>query len=162
MKKTKKLAYTLLISLIILLPSTSALARRKNEVLITVPIPPSFLYPPIEEPMPNGFLKVDWGIQFYWYYDGEEVGTAEQYVTGIIRNDGIAMLKGYGIYTSSDPDLPGTITYTIGNNWDMNTGEIWAFHMRITGGTGSFEGIKGTGSDDAYPDFLLYLNFNPW
>ena len=159
MKKMRKtLASMLLLSMVILIPSTLVNARRNYEILITLPNPPTVnkwdVYP-----MPNGFLKVDIELEFDWYYEGVSVGTATQYVTGIMRpDDEVAMLKGYGIYTGSS----GTLTYTIGNNWDMSTNEIWAFRMRIVGGTGSFEGIKGTGSDEAYPDFLLYLNFNPW
>lgn len=163
MKSSKKtLALITLLSMVILIPSTLVNARRDHEILITCPDPPSVNKYDVY-PMPNGFLKVDIELEFNWYYEGVKVGAAIQYVIGIMRpDDNLAMLRGYGVYTSSVDGLPGTLTYTIGNNWDMYTNEIWAFRMRIVGGTGSFEGIKGTGTDEAYPNFLLYLNFNPW
>jgi len=73
------------------------------------------------------------------------------------------MLRGYGVFTSNEvtTGLSGTFEYTLGNNLDMIASEVWAFRMRIFGGTGDFEGIKGTAmAESEYT--LLYLNYNPW
>ncbi len=159
----RKIAIVLLLSLLMLLPSTFVTGRREYEAQIGLVLSAPPLWE--ETPMPNGFTKLYAELVFDWYYEGEYVGTATQYVTGVIKYEGeipvVAMLRGYGVYEAAG-DLSGTLTYTLGNNWDMVSGEIWAFRMRIVGGTGDFAGIKGTGVDDAYPDFLLYLNFNPW
>lgn len=161
MKSVKKmLAFMMLLSTCILFPNTLVYAQR-NQDPVTIPCAPAEFYD-YSVMMPNGFMQVNWKIKFLWYYEGEEIGYAWQYVTGIQRTDGVAMLRGYGVFTSTLSELPGTLTYTIGNNWDTTTGEIWAFRMRIVGGTDSYEGIKGTGTAEAFPDFLLYLNFNPW
>ena len=99
-------------------------------------------------------------MKFIWYYDDTEIGYAWQYVKGIVDHNGRATLYGYGVFTSTF-ESSGTLTYTIGNNWDMVSGDVWAFRMRIVDGTGDFSGIKGTAVAD-FPDFLMYLNFNPW
>ena len=160
MKRTQTLVLLFLLSMCVLGSDTLVYAQRNQEPVI-IPCAPAEFHD-YSVMMPNGFMKVNWEIKFFWYYEGNEIGYAWQYVTGIQRTDGIAMLRGYGVFTSTLSELPGTLTYTIGNNWDMGTNELWAFRMHIIGGTESFEGIKGTGTDEAYPDFLLYLNFNPW
>jgi hypothetical protein len=165
MKKIKKsLLIILLLTTIMLAPTSLAAAKRKTEVLIEIKDPPTVtLWEEIA--MPNGFTRLEASLVFTWYYNDVAVGECTQYVHGIIKyregKDPVATLSGYGVYEASG-DYTGTMTYTIGNQWNMNSGEIWAFRMRIVGGTGDFEGIKGTGGDDAYPHFMLYLNFNPW
>jgi len=161
MKSAKKtLVLILLLTMGVLLPNTLVYAQRNQEpVRIATSPPVEFI--DNSETMPNGLIKVDWEIKFIWYYEDSEIGYAWQYVSGVQKTNGMATLIGYGEFTSTDTDLPGTITYTIGNNWDLISNEIWAFRMRVVGGTGSFDGIKGTAVAD-FPDFLLYLNFNPW
>ncbi len=161
-KLEKKLLIILLLSLTLLSTATLANARRKNEVFIDVGDP--FVAKWVETPMPNGFTRLDAELVFPWSYDGELVGSTIQYVYGIIKyqegKDPVASLSAYGVYTASG-DLSGTLTYTLGNQWNMVTGEIWGFHMRIVGGTGDFKGIKGIGGDE-FPNFMLYVNKNPW
>ena len=165
MKKIEKsLILILLLTTVLLAPASLAAAKRKTEVLIEIKDPPSVTQWD-ETSMPNGFTKLEAALVFTWYYDDVAVGECTQYVHGIIKyqegKDTIAALSGYGVYQASG-DYTGTLTYTIGNQWNMDTGEIWAFRMRIVGGTGDFEGVKGLGGDEAYPHFMLYLNFNPW
>jgi hypothetical protein len=162
MKKIESTLFTILLLSLVLLPTTQAIARRKNEVLIEVGAPTPTKW--IETPMPNGFSRLEAELVFPWSYDGEPVGSTTQYVHGIIKyregEDTVASLFGYGVYTASG-DLLGTVTYTGGNQWNMDTGEIWGFYMRVVGGTGDFEGIKGIMGNE-FPNFMLYVNFNPW
>ena len=160
MNKSRNLSLMVLLSICVLLPFAISYAQRNQDPVRIYAYGGTFQDNSIL--MPNEFMKVDWIIEgIIWEYEGQEVGTANQYVTGIMKTDGKAMLQGWGVYTSSIDGLTGTLTYTIGNNWDMVSNEIWAFRMRIVGGTGDFEGIKGTATAE-YPDFLMYLNFNPW
>ena len=162
MKKIEGTLLTILLLSLVLLPTTLATARRKNEVLIEVGPPTVAKWE--ETLMPNGFTRLEAELVFPWSYEGKPVGTTTQYVYGKIKyqegKDPVAILYGYGVYEASG-DLDGTLTYTLGNNWNMATDEIWGFRMRIVGGTGDFEGIKGIGGD-AFPNFILYVNFNPW
>ena len=136
--------------------------RGKIEVLVEVAPPTVVTWE--ETPMPNGDARLELVLDFQWSYDGEPVGITRQYAYGIIKyiegKDPVAVLSGYGVYEASG-DLSGTLTYTIGNRWNMATGEIWDFYMIIEGGTGDFEGIEGVGGN-VYPNFMLYVNFNPW
>jgi hypothetical protein len=161
-KNEKKLRTILLLSLTLLSPVILVTARRKTEVLIEVGPPTPTKW--VETPMPNGFTRLDAELVFPWSYDGELVGSTTQYVNGIIKyregEETVASLFGYGIYTASG-DLSGTVTYTGVNQWNMDTGEIWGFSMRVVGGTGDFEGIKGIMGNE-FPNFMLYVNFNPW
>jgi branched-chain amino acid transport system substrate-binding protein len=117
-----------------------------------------------ETPLSNGNSRVEIILDFPWSYEGELVGTTRQYAYGIIEyeegKDPVAILSGYGIYEASG-ELSGTLTYTAGNRWNMVTQEIWDFFMVVEGGTGDFAGIQGIGGNE-YPNFMLYLNFNPW
>ncbi|MCW4051312.1 MAG: hypothetical protein NWE89_16430 [Candidatus Bathyarchaeota archaeon] len=120
--------------------------------------------------MPNGFYKVDQTLKFYWLsapldlsnLDANILGTAIQHVVGVRRTNGVESLHGDGIYTSTISEKPGTITYTIGNNWDGAT-EMWAGRLRIVEGTETFEGIKGPAElNFELMAFELYLHVNPW
>lgn len=123
------------------------------------------------EPMPNGFTKIDMKLNFKWLSepynpsepDANILGTAVQHVTGIERANGVQSLHGYGVFTSTMDGVDGTITYTIGNNWDPGTGKMWAGRLRIVEGTEDFEGIKGPAElNFEYMAFELYLHENPW
>jgi len=126
------------------------------------------------EEMPNGFYKVHQTLKFFWLsapYDpgdpeaniANTMGTALQYVVGVGRTNGVETLHGYGVYTSTISGKPGTITYTIGNNWNSGTGEMWAGRLRIVGGTDTFEDIKGPAElNFDLMAFELYLHENPW
>ena len=163
MKNARILILMLIVSVSLLLPNVFLHAQRNEEPVIVrgevAPISMAF------EPMPNGFLKLDWVLQVTWYYEDTslELGSSIQYVEGILRTDNVAMLRGYGVFTSNEvtTELSGTFEYTLGNNLDMNVNEVWAFRMRIFGGTGDFEGIKGTATAESIYT-LLYLNYNPW
>jgi hypothetical protein len=163
MKKIgKSLLVIFLFSTMLLSTTYLATAYRKTEVLIEVGAPTITKWEEI--PMANGFTRLEAIFVFPWSYDGEPVGSATQNVYGIIKyqegKDTVAMLSGYGVYTASG-ELTGTLTYTLGNQWNMDTGDIWGFRMQIVGGTDDFEGIKGIGGNE-YPNFMLYVNFNPW
>lgn len=168
--KRTGLAIALLLSLCLLTPTLSVYAKKNQEpiVVYTVPNFANFVIYTNSEVMPNGFLKVDEGYRFFWYDEEfNMLGYAEQYVTGIQRTpdkaDGMASLHGYGVFTSTDLGKPGTITYTIGNNWVTETNEMFAGRLSIKGGTGHFEGIKGPGELNFETfAFELYTNFNPW
>jgi hypothetical protein len=161
MKSVKKtLALIVLLSLSVLIPITVAYARRVQDPVRIFPTEVVFLEDN-SELMPNGFLKVDWTLEMIWERDGVKLGDVTQYVSGIMRTDGKATLRGGGVFTSSDPLLPGTITYASGNNFGPPGGPLWAFRMRIVGGTGSFEGIQGSSTADGW-EWLFHLNFNPW
>ena len=71
------------------------------------------------------------------------------------------MLHGYGVFYSTDAEKPGTITYTIGNNYDADG--FWAARLKIVEGTGYFEGVKGQGvlNFDLFA-FEFYLDSDPW
>jgi hypothetical protein len=161
MKKSKLVISTVLV-LAILVPASTILAQHNQDPVSIGSYPdPVLVWKDNSVEGPNGLIFVDWEQYWIWTYEGEDIGTVTQYVRGTIDHKGRAKLIGYGTFTSTVDGLPGTIDYTIGNNWDMNTNEIWAFRMRFTGGTESFEGIKGTAKAD-FPYFLVYLNFNPW
>ena len=168
--KRTGLAIALLLSLCLLTPTLSAYAKKNQDPIIvyTVPDLENFVLYDYSVEMPNGFVKVDVGYRFFWLDEGfNMLGYAEQYVTGIQRTpdkaDGMASLHGYGVFTSTIEGKPGTITYTIGNNWVPETGEIWAGRLSIKGGTEFFEGIKGPGElNFEIFAFELYTNFNPW
>ena len=142
--------------------TTAASAQGKSEVLVEVAPPTVVTWE--ETLLPNGFARLEMILDFQWSYDGEPVGVTRQYAYGIIKyiegKDPIAVVSGYGVYEASG-DLSGTLTYTIRNYWNMVTQEIWDFHMSIEGGTGDFEGILGIGGNE-FPNFMLYVNFNPW
>jgi len=145
---------------------TDALAvsfRGKSEVFIEVGVPEVIKRE--ETPMPNGDARMEIILDFPWSYDGEQIGITRQYAYGTIEyeeeKDPVAVLAGYGIYEASG-DLNGTLTYTIGNRWNMVTQEIWDFYLIVEGGTGDFAGIQGIAGNAEYPNFMLYLNFNPW
>ncbi len=143
--------------------SLSVAARGKNDVFIGVGAPEVVTWE--ETPLPNGYATLEIVLDFPWSYNAEQVGTTRQTAYGIIKyeegKDPIAVLAGYGIYEASG-DLNGTLTYTIGNRWNMVTQEIWDFYMVIEGGTGDFQGIQGIGGEEEYPNFMLYVNINPW
>jgi hypothetical protein len=161
------LAIALLLSLCLLTPTLSAYAKKNQDPIVIYTVFDGPLYDTSAE-MPNGFLKVDMGIRFIWLDEGyNELGYAEQYVTGIQRTPdnagGMASLHGYGVFTSTIVDKPGTITYTIGNNYYPDTMEFFAGRLSIKGGTEYFEGIKGPGELNFETfTFELYTNFNPW
>jgi hypothetical protein len=161
MKRVKHiLALVLLVSMGVLLPNIFLYAQG-NPKTISIATGPAVEFYDSSVPGPDGLILVDWEMKFFWSYEGNEIGYAWQYVSGIIKTNGMATLIGYGVFTSTVPELSGTISYTIGNNWD-GVAEIWGFRMRIVGGTGDFEGIKGT-VRPVYPVFfLMRLNFNPW
>jgi len=142
--------------------TTAASAQGKSEVLVEVGAPTVVTWN--ETLLPNGFARLEMILDFPWSYDGEPVGVTRQYAYGIIKyiegKDPIAVLSGYGVYEASG-DLSGTLTYTIRNYWNMVTQEVWDFHMSVEGGTGDFEGIEGIG-ENAFPNFMLYINYNPW
>jgi len=142
--------------------TTVASAQGKSEVLVEVGDPTVVTWN--ETLLPNGFARVEIILDFPWSYDGEPVGVTRQYAYGIIKyiegKDPVAVLSGYGVYEASG-DLSGTLTYTLRNYWNMVTGEIWGFHMSVEGGTGDFEGILGIEGNE-FPNFMLYVNFNPW
>jgi branched-chain amino acid transport system substrate-binding protein len=137
-------------------------AQGKNEVFIEVAAPTMVKWE--ETPMPNGNSRLEVILDFQWSYEGKPVGIARQYAYGIIEyvegKDPVAILSGYGVLEASG-ELSGTLTYTLGNRWNMVNGEIWDFYMTIEGGTGDFEGIEGIGGNE-YPNFMLYVNYNPW
>jgi len=160
MKSAKKiLALVLLLSMGVLLPNIFLYAQGNPKTIIIATGPAVEFYG-TSVPGPDGHILVDWEMKFFWSYEGNEIGYAWQYVSGIIKTNGMATLSGYGEFTSTAPELSGTISYTIGNNWEGD--EIWGFRMRIVGGTGDFEGIKGTVKPDYPAFFLMRLNFNPW
>jgi len=104
---------------------TDALAvsfRGKSEVFIEVGVPEVIKRE--ETPMPNGDARMEIILDFPWSYDGEQIGITRQYAYGTIEyeeeKDPVAVLAGYGIYEASG-DLNGTLTYTIGNRWNMVT-----------------------------------------
>jgi hypothetical protein len=164
MKNTKKnLTLLLLVSMSLLVPNIFLHAQRNQDpVIVRGEVAPISMY---FEAMPNGFLRLDWVLEVTWYYEDTlwVLGTSIQHVEGIMRTDNVAMLRGYGLFTSNEgtTGLSGTFEYTLGNNLDMNANEIWAFRMRIFGGTGDFEGIEGTATAESIYT-LLYLNVNPW
>jgi len=109
MKSVKKtLVFLMLLSICVLFPNTLVYAQRSQEP-VRIPCAPAEFYD-YSVMMPNGFMKVNWQIKFLWYYEGEEIGYAWQYITGIQRTDGVAMLRGYGVFTSTVSELPGTLT----------------------------------------------------
>jgi ABC-type branched-subunit amino acid transport system substrate-binding protein len=134
----------------------------KNEVFIEVGAPEVVKWEEI--PLPNGYATLEIVLDFPWSYDGEQVGITRQTANGIIKyeegKDPVAILTGYGVYNATG-ELSGTLTYTIGNRWNMVTQEIWDFYMVVEGGTGDFQGIQGIGGNE-YPNFMLYVNINPW
>lgn len=134
----------------------------KSEVFIEIGAPTMVTYE--ETPLPSGDAALVVVLDFPWIYNGEPVGIARQSAYGIIRyeegKDPVAILSGYGILEASG-ELNGTLTYTIGNRWNMVTQEIWDFYMNVECGTGDFEGIQGIGGNE-YPNFMLYVNYNPW
>lgn len=136
--------------------------RGKSEVFIEVGAPEVVTWE--ETPLSNGNARVEIILDFPWSYNGELIGTTRQYAYGIIEyeegKDPVAILSGYGILEASG-DLNGTLTYTIGNRWNMVTQEIWDFYLIVEGGTGDFDGIQGIGGNE-YPNFMLYVNYNPW
>ena len=160
MRKAKVTLALALLSICALLPNLLVYADDYVGPIRVVTSPPIAFYD-YSKPLPDGRVKVCWIMDFIWYVEGEEVGVARQYVTGFIDVNQIADLFGFGVVTSTVDGLEGRLGYSIANKWDMNTNEIWDFSMRVFGGTGDFRGIKGTVEAD-YPDFLLYLNFNPW
>ncbi|UCD45204.1 MAG: hypothetical protein JSV27_01490 [Candidatus Bathyarchaeota archaeon] len=168
--KRSKLAIDLLLSLYLLTPAFSAFAKKNQDPIIihTVPDFDNFVLYENSEELPNGFIKVDVGYRFFWLdEESNMLGYAEQYITGIQRipdkADGMVSLHGYGVFTSTITEKPGTITYTIGNNWLPATNEYFAGRLSIKGGTGYFEGIKGPGELNFETfAFELYVNFDPW
>ena len=143
----------------LLTPITSA--KRKTRVRVFTPFD-SPLYDH-SVTLPNGHIKVDKGFKFTWIAeDGVTVlGYADQYVLGIDKGDQ-AMLRGYGVFTSTIADKLGTITYTIGNNYDADN-VFWAGRLKIVDGTGYFEGLKGQGElIFELMAFDLYLDYDPW
>ncbi|MFH2110991.1 MAG: hypothetical protein ABIJ47_07005 [Candidatus Bathyarchaeota archaeon] len=167
--KVTKLVTAVILSLCLLTPLISISAKRNQDPIIiyTVPDFDNFILYDYSEEMPNGFIKVDVGYRFFWYdEDFNLLGYAEQYIVGVKRvgkgND-FETLRGCGVFTSTIDDKPGTITYTIGNNWVTDTNIMWAGRLHIVGGTETFEGIKGPGKlNFELFAFELYVNFNPW
>ncbi len=164
-----------IVSLSLILPSISLLAQKNQDPILVYTVPAffwgeAFVLDDSSVEMPNGGVKVDMTLKFYWLsapYDESDpdaniLGTATQHVVGVRRANGVESLHGSGVYTSTISGKPGTITYTIGNNWDGAT-EMWAGRLRIVEGTGTFEGIKGPAElNFELMAFELYLRDNPW
>ncbi len=128
--------------------------------------------PMVQPRAPNGFTKVDMKMNWYWVSVPVNpvnpdpsipyiLGTAVQHVVGIARTDGMETLRATGVFTSTT-ELTGTITYTMGNNWDGGA-LMWAGRLRIVEGTGAFAGIKGPAElNFELMAFELYLHSDPW
>jgi len=179
MQNRKKLALIIILALCIIVPTASA----KRKTLVEVYTVPAFVWGETfefdiqNEPMPNGFTKVDMKLNFKWLSepfnpsepDANIIGTAVQHVVGIRRTNGVESLHGTGVYTSTVSGKQGTITYTIGNIWkpndpfDYGDDEYWGAHLKISSGTEYFDGLKGQG-DLNFEEFAfeLYLDYNPW
>ena len=175
MKRKSSLTLTLVLTIAFLTLTTASAQKNKDPIMVyTVPAfvwGEEFQFDIQNEPMPNGFTKVDMKLNFKWLsepYNPDDplvniLGTAVQHVTGIERNNGVQSLHGSGVFTSTIPDKTGTITYTIGNNWDPGTGKMWAGRLRIVEGTDHFEGIKGPAElNFELMAFELYLHKDPW
>jgi hypothetical protein len=161
-------------SLCLILPSICVLGQKNQDPILVYTVPAfvwgePFILNDNSVEMPNGFYKVDQELQFYWLSapydpfnpDANILGTAIQYVVGVRRTNGVESLRGYGVYTSSISGKPGT--YTIGNQWDSGTGDMWALRLRIVEGTETFAGIKGPGALNIdLMAFELYLHSDPW
>ena len=161
----RKLTLVLLFSVLLLVPIVSA--RRKVQVTVyTVPDFGDFVQYDNSVEMPNGFIDVDVGYKFFWIYDGEIIGTAYQYVTGITKvgsgND-FSALHGYGVFYSTDTVKPGTISYMLGNIYRESDNTFWGGHLKVYGGTEYFDGLKGQGElNFEIFAFELFLDYNPW
>ena len=165
-----------ILSLSLFLPSISVLGQKNQDPILVYTVPAfvwgeAFVIDDSSELMPNGFYKVDMTMKFYWLSapfdplnpDANILGSAIQHVIGVRRTNGVETLHGYGVYTSTISGKPGTITYTIGNNWNPGTGEMWAGRLRIVGGTDTFKDIKGPAElNFDLMAFELYLHENPW
>ena len=165
-----------ILSLSLLLPSIGVSGQKNQDPILVYTVPAfvwgeTFVIDDSSEPMPNGFYKVDMSMKFYWLsapfdpfnLDANILGTAIQHVVGVRRTNGVETLHGSGVYTSTIPGKQGTITYTIGNNWNPGTGDMWAGRLRIVEGTETFEGIKGPVElNFDLMAFELYLHENPW
>jgi hypothetical protein len=164
-----------ILSLSLFLPSISVLAQ-KNQDQILVYTVPAFVWGEVfvlddsSVEMPNGFYKVDMTLKFYWLSapfdpfnpDENILGPAIQHVVGVRRTNGVETLYGSGVYTSTIPGKPGTITYT-NDPINPDDDKMWAGRLRIVGGTETFEGIKGPAElNFDLMAFELYLHDNPW
>ena len=84
MNKTEKtLGKILLLSMIVLLPSTVASAWTRTEILVEVGAPTTTKWDEI--PIGDGIYKVDAELVFPWSVEGELVGYATQYVYGTVE-----------------------------------------------------------------------------
>ena len=184
MKYQRRMSIVLVVilSLSLFLPSISVLAQKNQDPILIYTVPAFvwgelFVLDDSSVEMPNGFYKVDMTMKFYWLsapFDPDNptaniLGTAIQHVIGVRRTNGVETLHGSGVYTSTIPGKLGTITYTIGNNWNPNDpinpydDEMWAGRLRIVGGTDTFEDIKGPAElNFDLMAFELYLHEDPW
>jgi len=184
MKYQRRMSTVLVVilSLSLLLPSIGVLGQKNQDPIRVYTVPAfvweeDFILDDSSVEMRNGFYKVDQTLKFYWLsapFNPSDpyaniMGYAIQHVVGVRRTNGVETLHGDGVYTSTISGKPGTITYTIGNNWNPNDpldpydDEMWAGRLRIVGGTDTFKDIKGPAElNFDLMAFDLYLHENPW